>query len=84
MELTEDIHEGVSIRKWLPTNGSVSKKVDQSHRHDFHIFLLQQKGQACVEIDFHRYDITAKTILYLHPNQVHRLINQEDVEFCII
>jgi AraC family transcriptional regulator, transcriptional activator of pobA len=50
------------------------KEVEQSHRDDWHLFLLQEKGTTIIEIDFQQHIIKPFTLVYIHPNQVHRLI----------
>ena len=54
----------------LPDN----KEVEQSHRDDWHLFILQEKGTTSIEIDFQKHEIKASSLIYIHPNQVHRVI----------
>lgn len=54
------------------------------HRHDSHIFLLAQTGQAIMEIDFEQHTMQAPAILYIHPSQVHRICSIHQAGFCIL
>lgn len=45
----------------------------QSHRHDFHIFLLVVAGSVEMELDFETYKLKPPYLLYIHPSQVHRV-----------
>jgi len=42
-----------------------------SHRHDFHLFILQEEGRSQIEIDFKKYQLKNTAIVYIHPSQVH-------------
>jgi len=58
-----------------------SSDVEQSHRDDGHLFILQEKGTTHIEIDFQKQKIDAPSIIYIHPDQVHRLIMFENASF---
>jgi len=47
--------------------------LEQSHRHDYHMFLLQEEGTIFMEIDFQEYEIKPWSVMYIHPSQVHRM-----------
>jgi AraC-like DNA-binding protein/mannose-6-phosphate isomerase-like protein (cupin superfamily) len=51
----------------------------QSHRHDAHSFFLLESGTVEIDIDFQNYTITAPSITYVHPDQVHHTIASENV-----
>ncbi|QJD98266.1 AraC family transcriptional regulator [Mucilaginibacter robiniae] len=55
-----------------------AKEVEQSHRDNGHLFILQEKGSTHIEIDFQKHVIEASSVIYIHPNQVHRLIAFEN------
>jgi len=57
-----------------------NEQVRRSHRDHGYTFILQEKGITQIEIDFQTYSIQAPAIIYLHPNQVHRLIAFEKSE----
>ena len=50
------------------------EEASHSHRHDFHFFIIHEKGTTTFEIDFKKYFIKKSSILYIHPNQVHRFL----------
>jgi AraC family transcriptional activator of pobA len=51
----------------------------QSHRHDGHSFFLLESGTVFIEIDFQKYKIEPSSVIYIHPDQVHRTIAFENV-----
>ncbi|MVM33940.1 helix-turn-helix domain-containing protein [Spirosoma sp. HMF4905] len=55
------------------------KQAKQSHRDDYHLFFLPEKGTISIEIDFQKYDIKQSSVIYIHPHQVHRVITFEQV-----
>lgn len=55
------------------------EEAKQSHRDDYHIFFLLEKGNVSFEVDFKRYNISQSCIIYIHPNQVHRMRAFENV-----
>lgn len=65
---------GISIEriafKDLPDLG----EWEQPERHDRHAFFLLETGTVNLEIDFQEYKINAPAIIYMHPDQVHRII----------
>jgi len=52
---------------------------EQPERHDRHSFFLLEKGTVVMEIDFEYYKIPAPAVIYMHPDQVHRIIGFENV-----
>lgn len=52
---------------------------NHSERHDRHAFFLLEHGTVFMEIDFQKHTIIPATLIYMHPNQVHRTIAFEDV-----
>ena len=55
---------------------------EQSHRHDQHSFFLLESGKVAIEIDFQQYEIKPSSIIYMHPDQVHRMLAFENVSVC--
>ncbi len=73
--------EGIIISR-TSVNGSANVKEEgQAHRDDWHLFLLQEEGTTFIEIDFQKYKIKPSSVLYIHPDQVHRLIAFEHATF---
>lgn len=51
----------------------------QPERHDRHSFFLLERGSVTIEIDFEQYTIGPAGFIYMHPNQVHRIVSFEIV-----
>lgn len=51
--------------------------VERSHRDGGYTFIIQEEGCTVIEIDFQTYNIQAPSIIYIQPDQVHRLITFE-------
>jgi AraC family transcriptional activator of pobA len=49
--------------------------IKQSHRDEYHLFLLQEKGTTIIEIDFQKYTIEPLSVIFIHQNQVHRTLS---------
>jgi len=75
----DDPSEGISIEKLafedLPDLG----EWEQPERHDRHSFFLLEKGSVTMEIDFERRLIQSPGVIYMHPDQVHRIIGFDNV-----
>src|ERR1700761_2921257 len=72
-------NEGVFIERIAFADLPDVTEWSQPERHDRHSFFLLEQGTVSAEIDFQRYDITAPSIIYMHPDQVHRIITFEGV-----
>lgn len=51
----------------------------QAHRHDGHSFFLLESGSIVLEIDFKTYTIDAPSVIYVHPDQVHRAVSAHNI-----
>src|SRR3954467_7758158 len=75
----DELGAGISIERfafeYLPDLG----EWEQPERHDRHSFFLLEKGSVNMEIDFQYYQIQSPAIIYMHPDQVHRIIAFENV-----
>lgn len=60
-------------------NSADIEDAKQSHREDGHSFFLVENGIVSIEIDFQKYTIKPSSIIYIHPNQVHRIISLKNV-----
>ena len=65
---------GVVIAKMTFNDLKEFKEAAASHRDDYHLFFLQEKGTISIEIDFHTFTIKPSSVIYIHPNQVHRML----------
>ena len=70
---------GVAIGRASIIDLQTFEQAEQSHRDDYHIFFLLEKGHISLEIDFQHYDIEPFSVIYIHPNQVHRMGAFENV-----
>lgn len=70
-----DEHDGgISIERISIQDLRTFEGSEQSHRHDRHSFFLVEAGTIQMEIDFQKYSIKPQSIVYMHPNQVHRIL----------
>jgi len=74
--------EGIIIAKTTFNGLPDSKEVERSHRDNGYLFILQEKGSTNIEIDFQKHIIEASSIIYIHPNQVHRVIAFNNATTC--
>ena len=51
------------------------EEATQSHRDEGHTFYVVEKGTVLVEIDFQKHTVTAPAVVYMHPDQVHRILD---------
>ena len=65
---------GISVIKIASDTFKSDEDMEQSHRHNHHMFVLQEKGTSITEIDFQEHVITEPSILYQSPDQIHRSV----------
>jgi AraC-like DNA-binding protein len=82
--LPKEFDKGIAVEKISAGNLHNSEEALHSHRHDFHFFILQVKGTSHFEIDFKKYRVKKPAVLYIHPNQVHRVLKVEQVDFYML
>lgn len=60
--------------------------IQNLHRDDYHLLLLQEEGTTDLEIDFEKYQLGPKSIICVYPSQVHRIgpVSRGKISFCII
>lgn len=69
--------QGIIIAK-ASFNGSLNiDEVARSHRDGGYTFILQTRGTTYIEIDFKKHALVAPALIYIHPDQVHRVITFE-------
>jgi len=83
----DNFNEGISIdkisfRKADFKNAEHYEVAANSHRDEGHTFHIIEKGTVHIEIDFQKYSITAPSVAYMHPNQVHRILDFTDMTVC--
>lgn len=79
--MADQFGSGIAIEKLSIKDFHVMdmEEAKRSHREDGHSFFLLEKGSVSLEIDFQKYTMKPFSILYLHPDQVHRIITFENV-----
>ena len=85
--MTDDFGGDISIEKISVADLHALEKesennledAQESHRHDRHSFFLLESGTVHIEIDFQKYEIKPLSIIYMHPDQVHRMLTFENV-----
>lgn len=72
----------ISIKKSDFKTAEQYEEASQSHRDEGHTFHIVVKGAVLIEIDFEKYRITAPVVVYMHPNQVHRILDFTTMSVC--
>ncbi|GAB4017753.1 AraC family transcriptional regulator [Spirosoma migulaei] len=70
--MTDEFGGDIAIEKTTIDDLHMIQEAEQSHRHDRHSFFLLERGTVHIDIDFQTYKLEASSVIYLHPNQVHR------------
>ncbi|GGE46336.1 hypothetical protein EV200_104375 [Pedobacter psychrotolerans] len=58
------------------------ENLTQSHRDEGYTFHIVEKGMVHIEIDFIKYKIIGPAVVYMHPNQVHRILEFGNITVC--
>ncbi|WP_153798441.1 AraC family transcriptional regulator [Foetidibacter luteolus] len=58
--------------------------IKQSHRDEYHLFFLQEKGTTTIEIDFKEYTLKPSSVVLIHQNQVHRTLSFKNATASIL
>ncbi|MBE9600753.1 AraC family transcriptional regulator [Pedobacter sp. MC2016-24] len=73
-QIAEVFENGIVVGQIPPDMAPyLEVETELAHRHDAHFFALHERGEMEMEIDFERYKADTPSLLYIHPNQVHRL-----------
>lgn len=57
--------------------------IKQSHRDEYHLFFLQENGTTSIEIDFQKYTLKPFSVIFIHPDQVHRTLSLKNTTVSI-
>lgn len=76
--MTDDLRQGISVDKVSFEKNDFK----ESHRDEGHTFYILERGSVHIEIDFQRHEITAPAAVYMHPDQVHRMVYFENITVC--
>ncbi len=82
--LPKEFFERIVVEHISPDTFDDNEGLGISHRHDYHIFLLQESGSAYTEIDFEAYTSKEPGIMYQSPGQVHRALKVEDISIYML
>jgi AraC-like DNA-binding protein/mannose-6-phosphate isomerase-like protein (cupin superfamily) len=80
--MADQFGAGITIGKASLTGIRTFAEAAQSHRDDYHLFFLQDEGSFTIEIDFLKFHIKRRTVVYIHPDQVHKLGAFENASVC--
>lgn len=59
---------------------SIKKEVTRSHRNDFCICILPERGKGTFFIDFKEVNLSTNALLFMYPGQVLRVIETQKIE----
>lgn len=63
---------------------SIRREVAKSHRNDFCICILPEKGKGTYFVDFKEIHLESGSLLFLYPGQVQRVIETQKIEGWIL
>ena len=87
--MSDNPGQGISIDKMTIKRSDFTTEVQyqeakRSHRDQGHTFHIVEQGTVVIEIDFQIYHVTAPAVVYMHPDQVHRILEFGDLTVCSI
>lgn len=87
--IDDNFSQGIAIEKINIKKSDLKtiqqiEETKQSHRDEGHTFHIVDKGTVIIEIDFEKYRIKAPTVVYMHPNQVHRILDFKNITVCTL
>lgn len=56
-----------------------AEEAAQSHRDEGYTFHILEKGEVVIEIDFKTHHLSAPAVVYLHPDQVHKILDINNI-----
>ncbi|KPE52214.1 AraC family transcriptional regulator [Chryseobacterium indologenes] len=56
------------------------RHIEKPHRHDFYAAVLFTQGTGVHEIDFHKYEVSAGSLFFLSPGQIHSWELSDDID----
>jgi AraC family transcriptional activator of pobA len=83
--MSDDFNHGISVERMVIKKsdfkaGQQYESAKDSHRDDGHTFHIVEAGTVQIEIDFQRYEVTGPSVVYMHPTQVHRILDFDEVK----
>lgn len=82
--MDDNSNRGISIDRISMTlsdfkSAQQYEQAAQSHRDEGNTFHFINEGDIIIEIDFQQYSITAPSVVYMHPDQVHRILDFKNI-----
>lgn len=77
--MAEKFGAGIAIGKATIKDAQTFEEAERTHRDDYHLFCLLEEGTIPFEIDFQKHHIQPLSVMYIHPNQVHRMVAFENI-----
>lgn len=87
--MTAQLGKGVFVRKISSQDLHLYEQFEEfnslkdSHRDEYHLLFLQEKGTTTLEIDFKTYTIKPSSVTFIHQNQVHRTLAFKDAAISV-
>lgn len=82
--MADEFSQGISLERMIIkksdfNSGEQYESAKDSHRDEGHTFHIVEAGTILIEIDFQRYEVIGPSVVYMHPTQVHRILDFEEV-----
>jgi len=90
--ITDHCGSGVAIERFSlkdlhETDQATQNSVEgakSAHREDRHSFFLLESGTVHMEIDFQKVEINSPSVIYMHPDQVHRILRLDNITVSVL
>ncbi|MBE9464428.1 AraC family transcriptional regulator [Dyadobacter subterraneus] len=74
----DDWFSGIYVKSFATANSAgKTYEVSQAHRHDFYYFVLLDKGEMELEVDFEKIQLADHSLFLCYPGQIHRIISAD-------
>jgi AraC family transcriptional activator of pobA len=71
---------GIKIEKMSDGFIEIRREVTRSHRNDFCICIIPEKGKGTFFVDFKEVELNPGSLLFLYPGQVQRVIETQKID----
>lgn len=75
---------GIWVKKVMFRTDLPQENESIAHRHDHHIFIVVEAGKIEIEIDFENYILKKNAIVYIHPSQIHRILDLQHSSLSVL
>lgn len=76
--MADKTSQGIFITRISADDLESYQEIKHVHRDDFYLFCLQEEGTTSFEVDFQKCKLERSSIIYIRPNQVHRITAYEN------